>query len=498
MLICGCKTDNRPKYSVCSQTAGKKMEKYKHIIQYGTALAALLCGNAFATSGIAVSEFWPGDKSAWNGCCGMGDIVRYNIENDKIVSHDTLVTKGVSRQATIDVTGKYVAFYHIPDHESWSNYGTYDNVYISVVSIDGGEVKNLVKVTSIQSNANERGWISWPAGDWIYYNLGNKDYGDPKSIRRVNYKTGKDEAVVRLSNPIWQWTLSADASRLCADMMEPHTNYVWYDLAQGDGQLCDNCPLYFKQGRKTCCVAYGCNNAIAPSGNYYIGTTDAAHVHIQLYRHQDLIDSVKDSYKTISTQDYNAWCVNCEGISYICGDQTITVGSGFQGNRMSVNSDEWICIGLGHKAGGGRFGDCGSNQVLCNWKREKTIMVSFNPLSCPNAEDAQQCSPHVDNQTKTNAAGTFWVSGPAEEINEDLRQYVDVTGNSNPGAGILRQKLPVNQQTGIVLYDMQGKLIARTSLRNAVRFIRRRPQSVYIMRSAEGTRVMVHSSVPMR
>ncbi len=440
------------------------MKQYKVILTVITIGIAISYVNA--TNGIAVSEQWEGTR-AWNDYNGFGRIVKYIIENDDVVSADTIFD-GEARQATINVSGTYVAFFNRKA----------DADYVSVIDIDGGQQQDLVTVPS------GTGYLSWPAGDWIYYNKGGREKEEQKSkiVMKVNYKTGESVEAFQFKYMVWQWTLSADGMRVSADVDDDNAAYndhVRCELTNdGSCELPTNCPIYYHQGREWGCVAYGCNNAISPGGTYFCWTSDPSHANVQLIAWDGIVDDLntqKENRILIGRDTYNQWAVNTDEIATVCGDKTVTVGTGFQGNRFSVNSDQWICMGLGWP-GHGRFGECSSNQVLLNWKKEKTVMVSFNKRSCSKDRTVAECDKHVPDQVKQNAAGTFLVTGPEDEIYPDLRKYVDITDVSSkrqkkaatrqrctiymPSPHTIVVALKAVSQGGTVrLFDSHGRLI---------------------------------------
>ncbi len=213
-----------------------------------------------------------------------------------------------------------------------------------------------------------------------------------------------------LEYAVWQWNLSADATRASLDVHDsdaPHNSHVRYAFP-GDGLL-----------GKDKILAYGCNNSISPSGNWFLYTTDAGHVTVQFKTWE------ADSNFAVTYPDYNAWGVNTDLIGMVCGEDTLTVGKGFQDNRFSANSDDWFCLGVGWP-GNGRFGECGKNTVVCSPRHEKSIMVTFsergNGKSGGRFKD--KCDRHSGDDVDIWVGGHFWVC-TNDDVNPDLRDGIE-------------------------------------------------------------------------
>jgi hypothetical protein len=437
-----------------SERDGHAMNKHMTLKQAAViaALAAATCPPfAYAVDGIAVScrsynHWWP--PSRWGG-----EIVRYTIENDDMVSEQVLYD-GDGRCATINLSGTHVAFFRATD----------EGDYVSVVPIDGGEVVDLVKMP--YENAH-KGYMDWPAGDWIYYNMGGERSEGSRHLRRVKYNDpASDEAVIDFQAAIWQWGISADARRMVLVVSDGDNYGVDTYALPGNGSL---------QGTG------GCGGYISPSGLYGTNLTDPEHTRLNLWN----FDGSGDDFG-VSSFNINGWAVNAEVFATECSGcgGTITVGVGMDQNRWSCNSDKWVCISIGWPGGNcGRFGSCGFNQVLVNWQDEKTVMVSKNKRVCDDNNDGKfdDCDLHdPDGQFTRNEAGDFWVSGPLEDINEDLRRYVTDPSRVPRGdprgmggetgfsvrrlsGGVIKiHSRPAGPYT-VEVHDAAGRRVARTS-----------------------------------
>jgi hypothetical protein len=225
----------------------------------------------------------------------------------------------------------------------------------------------------------------------------------------------------------------------------------------------------------------GCGGYISPSGLYGTNLTDPEHTFLNLWN----FDGSGDNFG-VSSSNINGWAVNAEEFTTECPGcgGTITVGVGMDQNRWSCNSDKWVCISIGWPGGNcGRFGSCGFNQVLVNWQDEKTVMVSKNKRVCDDNNDGKfdDCDLHdPDGQFTRNEAGDFWVSGPLEDINEELRRYVTDPSRVRHGdfrgadgatefavrrlsGGIIRIDSRFAGPYTVELHDAAGRRVARTS-----------------------------------
>lgn len=362
---------------------------------------AAVCILLGASGSLAVDGLVASIKGDEGGCPpyhSLGTLYVFEVHDDQVVNK-TLIHDGCSRWPTFNIEGTHIAFVRYESGDAW----------VSVIASSGGEVRDLVEIATDADGFNDKGHLSWPSGDWIYYNGGGRNDEGARYIRRVNWQTGIDEPVVTLEYAVWQWNLSADATRASLDVHEkdaPHNSHVQYEFP-GDGLLGEDK-----------IQAYGCNNSISPSGNWFLYTTDAGHVTVQFNNWE------KDSGFAVTSRDYNAWGVNTDQIAMVCGEDTITVGKGFQDNRYSANSDDWFCLGVGWP-GNGRFGECGKNTVLCSPKYEKSIMVTFsergNGKSGGRFKD--KCDRHSGDDVHHWVGGHFWVC-TEEDINPDLRDGI--------------------------------------------------------------------------
>ncbi len=390
-------------------------------------MGILLSGSlqVFATSGIAVSmradstTLYPGINKPF--CCTesptFGKLHVYRIQNDQVISDKVLDTTAnfCTRWATLNISGTKCAYFSETIGPNGGGGFMAASSYIVVINTDGSNRRILLDLKDVSGDA--QGYMDWPVGDWIYFNIGGNNTAGSSQIWRVNEKTLVKEKVVTLPYSAWVWSLSAHADKMT--------------VRKGDSSRCSNEILRFAfpSEATTACsnqsLAYsqGCTNAISPSGNYIFWTVDAGH---SSYQFGNYASSTGASL--VLAKNYNDWAVNCNAIKMTCDDGNVyTVGDGCEENRWSANSDKWVSFRIGWQQGGRWDDRCGSNQVLVNWKDKKTIMVSFNPRACTeNWAAFCPAASFTGKYIRKQEAGDFVVTAPDSEINADLRQYVSI------------------------------------------------------------------------
>ncbi|MBD3321360.1 MAG: hypothetical protein GF350_09730, partial [Chitinivibrionales bacterium] len=357
-----------------------------------------------ATDGIAVScQINHGNNRTY--------LRRFIIKDDDVVSIDTLYTAQVSgdngcRWATLNVDATKVAFFR----KNRSG-----KIWVSVMDIDGSNREDLVEV---QGRGN--GYMEWPIGDEIYYNAASGHnigcLDDSRYFRKVNAVTGDDTELA---------TLQCDLAEWGCDIYGQKATMVF-----GECPPCDNggrgIAAYEFPGNGTLDyqtkIGWGCGNSMAPSGNYFSYWTDSWHSQPQIHTLNSDFSTSKEIQ--MAPADYNGWATNSP-FDITCGSQSgITIGTGGEEPNWSCNSDQWVCYQFGWPPES-RFLRCGSNTTLINWQQERAIMVSKDHRGkCIWDVDGQQCDSHSQQPRLSNEAGDFWCATP-DEVNEDLRQYVD-------------------------------------------------------------------------
>jgi hypothetical protein len=175
---------------------------------------------------------------------------------------------------------------------------------------------------------------------------------------------------------------------------------------------------------------------MSPSGRFLGSLYDAGHSNVALVEwsfddpHDGTVDKDKlTRYGNTNQTEWNAW--HADDPEICCNG--VCVGIGATHPRWSRNSDKWYILDLGWRH---RFAGCGRNQILVNWQDSISINVSRNNRSCSELE-GEGCANFVKDEFEQNYAGDFLVQSPIDDVNEDLRQYLDVSyarrqSNMNP------------------------------------------------------------------
>jgi hypothetical protein len=368
-----------------------------------------------------------------------GDIMRYDISANRIVKTTKLFdgaggdgarARSRARFPAINVEGTKIAFYRIT---------TDSGSFVSVLNIDGTGMHDLARIPS-QTGYDGTGYLHWMrqgADEWVYYSMagGNFTKAGNKLLWRVNAANpAQNEQVVAFQYYLWQWGLSADGAKVFLRLSENQPiGQTFRYLMPGNGSI---------DTRMSVAFGSGCGVALSPSGLYLMYMQGGTHNYfcVDDWANNDPAVHVLN----ITSVDINAWAFNgSANFTTSCPDWgTVVVGVGMSCNRWSCNSDKWLCLCMGWPdAGSGMFTMCGSNQVLCNWKDKVTVMASSNPRMCFDSSARANCDknlPFVSGQFYQNDAGDFWCT-TAEDINQDLRQYVNIRANSP----VVRGAMPV-------------------------------------------------------
>jgi hypothetical protein len=355
-----------------------------------------------ADNGIIVSTY-----GKFNGVGGAiaplqrGSIVKYTLTGTSVSGPVTIFDfsqGGLASYPVISLDGQHVAFWRwgVSQVRSGSNLtwvqrpGTLPNPnylpdtnWLSVMDIDGGNIKNLLMVDLPSVYANEYddhpSALAWPSGDWIYYEKPTCSW----EIWRVNYKnpllnefvvkfTRKDTAMSNWSTgdnyksnaPYFRrFTMSADA-RFAAGQLTNYTNTSYFNFPPPGGEVTDPAAHLQSTG--------GCNTSMSVSGK------QIAH-----YSGGDHSTTMFKTYNGIVGSDN--------------GSQVIQGGS--EAIRWAANSDKWLC--QCYTQGGYANG---SNEVVRDVIARQSIYPQGNATNGWN-----------------NDAGQVWISGgPADSYqNQD-------------------------------------------------------------------------------
>ena len=165
-------------------------------------LAFIVPLNAFAVDGIAVSTQYRG---VWDAA---GDIFRYDIKNSAVASANKIFAKTTrvsARFPSINKEGTQIAFFRMTTDSGW---------FVSMMNIDGSAGRNLCRLPQGQDYSGT-GFLYWPTGRWIYYMQSGENHREgARHLWRVNVDNLQNAEVVRFQYPLWQFGMSADATKM--------------------------------------------------------------------------------------------------------------------------------------------------------------------------------------------------------------------------------------------------------------------------------------------
>ena len=408
----------------------------RRILTGACAIALLTARPAFPVNGIAVSTRMSNSSANYNG----GDIVRYDINNGDVVKETVLLdckggnqanahSKGLS--PTISKNGTMVAFYRFTPDSGW---------IVSVINIDGTRLRSLARIPN-QSGYDGHGYMYWTAAGWIYYIQGgwqSAQAGNRHLWRVKESDPSTNQEVVTFAQPLWQWGISADGSRM---IVRPSSDYndgtgfhsAYLYLPPGNGQFSST--MHSMDGG-------GCGLAISPSGTEVTKLEGGSHSGIAIASWDHAIAGANPD------RQFHAVLINNRilpggRVPTRCGyyefDTTITIyaGIGMDCNRWSSNSDKWMCLQMGwvcDPSGSGRYPVCGSNQVLFNWVDTVAINATrYKRVCTDNFGFGPNCDIDLpDSMYRRSDAGDFFVTAPSTDINADLRSLVAVGPSDAP------------------------------------------------------------------
>jgi hypothetical protein len=327
--------------------------------------------SASAMDGIAITIV-RASKYSWTG-----KLLRYDIVNNKVAAPNVLY-EGDVYNPSINMSGTYVAFLQNKDSNPW----------ISVIGINGGNVKDIIQVNSC-GRSQGLWWLE--SGDFFVQ-------GPVKEIHKVSLSA---------SNGALKATKSLRAKLQYA----PQGDYIDMDLKGKlinmriyDGvsnSLIDELPPV--GGTVTLAGAaltgIGCGNGVAPAANYFCNYQNSGHSSIPVRRFPGGASAGGVSMKDFTT---SAW-QHESGINY---------GKGGVANGWSVNSYQWIVSELGCD---GRFTREGSDQHLINWVDKIVINTS------------RTCN---ESGKKYGARGDLWISSKAD-VDDEFWKYVENRNERN-------------------------------------------------------------------
>ena len=382
--------------------------------------AGLFLGNAWATDGIAVTAVcrWTGAGNIPENGLNMmqsdgvdmpGTIVKFAIQGDAVASADTLYNQSFAKFPVINLSGAKVAFYR---WEARIQNGVLVDAnkprHISVMDIDGKNMRDLATFDPAKISFNDnRVYLDWTYGDWIYYTYPHRHWPDDNCIvwRVKANDSSTNQLVYTYNPPTWvnfaRWDISANGKR---------STFMGY---WSWGYSCTGTEFPPAQAPDPRTGAYAdmccCNIACSPSGALLGRFVDGGHQNVN-YSRWDATDIKKISSPVLtSLSTMTTWAGT-------------NVGNGMAMLHWSTNSDKWYCV----MPAGCRDAPCGANQVVTNQIDHKAIMTTHFPNF--------SAAPFSSTQVVTFAtAGDFWVKGPAgseAKIEDTLGQWISIDGSS--------------------------------------------------------------------
>jgi hypothetical protein len=343
----------------------------------------------------------------------LGYIVKFTIENGKVIKTDALYKDKLSSFPTLNILGNKVVFVRT-DISNKSQWAQDVSKHLCVIDANGAIIQDNIDTfpsrycTDIR-DCHTRTYIDWPAGDWIYYSR-RSGGGGPDDIYKVKYNDPSTKQKVctysHNGTGVYAFGLSLDATKATIVTSYCSDASAWYCNAPHLFPPSPSDPAD-PRGDWPTDVSYGCGAYISPSGN--------CHVHFQDQGHSIL------GVNTLNWGSHTATTVNVRmnpDFAQWSGLPQDSVGAGKMWYpRWSVNSDKWICANSTNAKGL-------YMQLLVNWVDHKVIPMPHGP-----DVSATACG-SMDQQERNCEAGDLWVAGGP------CGSYEDVNGAWVPASGI--------------------------------------------------------------
>ncbi len=342
-------------------------------------------------------------SSVGRGCATThpGKIIRITIENNQLVSTDTIYKETFARYPTFNLDGTRIAFFRYSAYiGSDGNLVNGDGPrYLSIMNVDGSNVKDIVEVSS----SDDYGALEWPVndgGNWLYYrNQGTQE------IWKVNTEDPSTNQLVWAYGSSRKWELSADGTK--AIIQGASAGQGSYPHGYG------NVPHLFPPTTQphldniTGEKPGGCNGAISPSGDFIARFSGGAHVKLFFHRYSAPNHIPWEEMR--SSEFWPTW----QGSNW---NSTVDIEGKQDWPRWSCNSDKWIASSItASKEHGGVIGgsNTGGNQCLVNWVDKIAIKTTYNKVGDQYTQDKKY-------ETRYWAtAGDFYVKGVPSGCYED-------------------------------------------------------------------------------
>jgi hypothetical protein len=363
-----------------------------------------------AADGIAIGLSYRSSVAMTNISEGAktGKIVKYVIRNDTVAQCDTIYKATWVRKAVLSPDGSRVAFLRLDAKTVGGQYQPGNgNRYISVMDIDGRNVRDIATFANSGGSDLGRITIDWPAGDWIYYVSPSVTNGwsvckvavADSSSKRCLFTYGKFR--------FGTWSISIDQSK--AVIVSGMCNYTLNGTTQDWCIMPHTFPPSSeptRDGFTTDCYS-GCMATMLAGGNYYSHFYSGTH------------DKFMVNSWAPPSQCLSAITVTCVDIATMLKTTVQNTGDILDGLLGSTNSDKWVCVE------GFRF-RYGTIHMLVNWVDKKAIKLSGHSMVAAVSDTAIQ---------RCEIPGDFRVSGgPAGCYQTAQGTWAPIPGFVNSGA----------------------------------------------------------------
>jgi hypothetical protein len=414
-----------------------------------------------------------------------GSIIKFTIASDRVTRTDTIYSykEHWAGYPIINVQGTQCAFIRMDqrdmDTASVGN-GQGFHMYLSVMDINGGNVRDLDTIPQVVDWMETRFLVAWPAGDYIYYHRNNhfvygpedwKSAGIPTGeIWKVKYNDPSTQSKIYTYRAVYTFGMSLDGTRAAITAM-----YGDMDVPGHIGQLQDqfkNLPHAFppaiepvKDGWDTK-VWVGCGSYISPSGKYHWHFFEGGHANWRINTWNPPKELVATT--DVTSGEFLAWAVDKSLTNQTLG------GGPMSWVRWAANSDKWICGGSQLMNSANQ--EVGNNQILVNWIDHKLIVTR------PNWQPSNAIC-----NVRQNDVGALWVAGGPGGYS-----YEDVNGNWINVSPVSAGRSPVPAASGAItlshkvnVYTVQGRLLGTWDRGTISRTL---PSGAYFMAPVAGTR----------
>lgn len=296
------------------------------ILRFSFCVLLLSPHRAFALDGFVITTRWTFNGPVVPEGRNYGDLVRYDLKDDKVVRVVTIYDGGDAGRAVIGPRGERVAFVRRD--------GT-----VAVVPAGGGAVRELLKAPAADH-------LQWPGGEggrWVYY-LDNDPQGRPRYLKRVSVADGVAEFVVAFNATPGVVALSQDVTRTSGHLVartDEWPGVVGYDLVLGTGDLFGR---MLDEG--------GYAPTLAPDGALFADvTTDRAALRVADWngRPRKVVKAAEPRREALAAA------------------------------RWAVNAGDWVVAGIGRTSQGGpNWLVTSLDAVAFDWPRGRTVRITRN------------------------------------------------------------------------------------------------------------------------